>query len=127
MQKNKSIRSKQQTVLLVEDDLILNDAFTIMLGKMGFYVISAFNGKEALEQIELMSPDIILLDLLMPVMDGKEFLKKYKNVKSIPIIVFSNLDSKDDVGEALDLGASRYMLKAWASPQELARIINETI
>lgn len=127
MLKNNSPKTKKQTVLLVEDDVILNDAFTMMLDKMGFNVVPVFNGKEALDQIALKTPDIILLDLLMPVMDGKEFLRKYKNEKKIPIIVFSNLDSKDDVQEALDLGASRYMLKAWASPQELAQVISEMI
>lgn len=59
----------------------------------------------------------------MPVMDGKTFLKKFKNTKDIPIIVFSNLDAKDEIEEVLDLGATKYMLKAWANPKELIKII----
>jgi two-component system, OmpR family, response regulator VicR len=117
----------KKTVLLIEDETMLNDAFTILLSKNDFDTISAFNGKEALEILANTSPDIILLDLLMPVMDGRQFLAKYINSKKIPIIIFSNLDAKNDVQEALDLGATRYILKAWAAPKELVRIINDTI
>lgn len=117
----------KQTILLVEDDATLSDAFSIMLSKEGFDVVAAFNGKEALEKIKDKSVDLILLDLLMPVMDGREFLEVYENKNLIPIIVFSNLDAKNDVDEILKLGATRYMLKAWASPKELTKIIQDTI
>ena len=118
---------KKQTILLVEDDATLCDAFSILLSKEGFNVIIAYNGKEAIEKVENKSVDLILLDLLMPVMDGREFLEVFENKDSIPIIVFSNLDAKNDVDEILKLGASRYMLKAWASPKELTKIIQDTI
>lgn len=115
----------ENTVLLVEDDAILSDAFSMMLEKEGYKVQLAYNGKEALGILKKVTPNVILLDLLMPVMDGKEFLKNFRNTHNIPIIVFSNLDSKDDVQEILKLGASKYMLKAWATPQELVRIIKD--
>lgn len=117
----------KQTILLVEDDATLSDAFSIMLSKEGFEVVIAFNGQEALEKIKDKSVDLILLDLLMPVMDGREFLEVYENKNLIPIIVFSNLDAKNDVDEILELGVTRYMLKAWASPKELTKIIQDTI
>lgn len=118
---------KKQSVLLVEDDATLSDAFSIMLKVEGFDVQLAFNGQEALEKLKDKSVDLILLDLLMPVMDGREFLEIYDNKDQIPIIVFSNLDAKNDVDEILKLGATRYMLKAWASPKELTSIILDTI
>ncbi len=114
-------------VLLVEDDLSLSDAFSIMLTKQGYTVTCAFDGKEALEKLNIVTPDIILLDLLMPIMDGKEFLKQFSNTEHIPIIVFSNLDAKSEVHEVLQLGATRYMLKAWATPTELVRVVQDTL
>ncbi|MBL8122022.1 response regulator [Candidatus Saccharibacteria bacterium] len=118
---------KQQRVLLVEDDTALNDAFCILLQKNGYEVKTTFNGQEALEALGDFTPNIILLDLLMPVMDGKEFLRRYTNSDNIPIIIFSNLDTKSEVQEAIDLGATRYMLKAWATPHELLRVIQDTV
>jgi two-component system, OmpR family, response regulator VicR len=118
--------TKPKKVMIVEDDLSLNDAFSILLDKIGYDVIKAFNGKEALDLLQEQSPDIILLDLLMPVMSGKEFLVKYKNIEKIPIVILSNLDAKDEIEEVLELGATKYMLKAWATPTELMKLIDET-
>ncbi len=118
---------KVQHVLVVEDDPALSDAFSIVLRKEGYEVVVAFNGKEALQKVEGAMPDLILLDLLMPIMGGKEFLEKFENTNDIPVIVLSNLDTRSDIQEVLDLGASRYMLKAWASPNELVKLVKETL
>ena len=112
-------------ILLVEDDASISDAFSIVLDQEGYAVKTAYNGQDALSLLKAYQPDVILLDLLMPVMDGKAFLKKFANTGSIPIIVFSNIDSKSEVQEALSLGATRYMLKAWASQKQLVQMINE--
>jgi CheY-like chemotaxis protein len=114
-------------VLLVEDDVDVNDAFSVLLTKGGYEVLGAYNGKEALEKIPSFNPEVILLDLLMPIMDGNEFLRTYDNDDHIPIIVFSSLDSRTEVETALKLGATRYMLKAWATPEELFRMINDAV
>ena len=116
-----------QHVLVVEDDPALSDAFSIVLRKEGYQVTVAFNGKEALQKVDGSMPDLILLDLLMPIMGGKEFLEKFENTNDIPVIVLSNLDTRSDIQEVLDLGASRYMLKAWASPNELVKLVKETL
>ncbi len=118
---------KLQHILVVEDDPALSDAFSIVLRKEGYEVVVAFNGKEALQKVEGAMPDLILLDLLMPIMGGKEFLEKFNNTNDIPVIVLSNLDTRSDIQEVLDLGASRYMLKAWASPNELVKLVKETL
>lgn len=119
--------STKKTVLLVEDDAMLSDAFTLNFKKSDYDMIHAPNGKKALEILKDNKVDMILLDLLMPVMDGKEFLRQYDNSANIPIVVFSNIDSKDDVEEVLALGASRYMLKAWASPREIREVVASMI
>lgn len=118
-------KSVHKNILLVEDDASLSDAFSIILQQEGYEVTLAYDGKEALEKLKHYKPDLILLDLLMPVMDGKEFLKRFENPQGVPILVFSNLDAKDDVKEILELGADRYMLKAWATPKELVKIIRD--
>jgi len=117
----------RKKVLLVEDDNDINDAFYMLLTKGGYDVRQTYNGQEALENIPTFEPEIILLDLLMPTMDGNAFLKAFKNEKHIPVIVFSNVDSQREVNEALEHGATRYMLKAWATPDELFRVINDTV
>lgn len=119
--------SRLRRVLLVEDDRVLNNAFYTYLMAGGYEVCQAYNGKEALEKIPGFRPEIILLDLLMPVMNGNAFLKAFDNTEQIPIIVFTNLDSRSDVREALENGATRYMLKSWATPEELFRVINNTV
>jgi DNA-binding response OmpR family regulator len=119
--------TQKKTILVVEDDAALSDAFTIILSKDDFSVLRAYNGKEALDILSREQPDLILLDLLMPIMDGREFLRNFKNIHNIPVIVLSNLDTKSEIQEVMDLGASRYMLKAWASPRELIMLAHETI
>jgi len=114
-------------ILVVEDDEILSHALYTLLTRRGYNVVRAFNGKEALEKAAGFRPEIILLDLVMPIMGGMEFLRRFKNESHIPIIIFSSLDSPADVHEALRLGATRYMLKSWATPDELFRAINEVV
>ncbi len=114
-------------IMLVEDNVTLNDAFSMLMEKNGYEVKKARDGREALHIISEYKPDLILLDLLMPVMDGKEFLRTFENTDRIPIIVLSNLDTKAEVQEVMKLGASHYMLKAWASPKELTRVIEDSL
>lgn len=115
-------------ILIVEDDLALNEAFSTVLSKEGFRVSSAFNGQEAIDFMLRGSVDLVLLDIIMPVMDGVEFLRRVKGkALKIPIIVFSNLDGQNNVSEVYKLGATHYMLKAWASPKELVKIVKRTL
>lgn len=117
-------------VLIVEDDPDLNEAFKIVLSKEGYDVLTAFNGQEALGFLEEdePNPDIILLDLLMPVMSGEEFLREINDSGyKIPVVVFTNLDAQNDIAEVQRLGAQRYILKAWASPNDLVKIVKDTL
>jgi CheY-like chemotaxis protein len=116
----------KKRILVVEDDQALNDAFSIILAG-DYKVDTAFDGQEALDLVSKVDYDLILLDLLMPVMDGKAFLRAFKNDKKIPIVVFSNLDAKTDIEEVTQLGADRYMLKSWASPNELLRLVKDML
>ena len=115
-------------IMIVEDDLTLNEAYKTILEMSEYEVYTAFNGEEALALAELRHPTIIFLDLRMPVMDGIGFLQKYKPKEKHPdvrIVVFSNYDMQSEVDRAYELGAERYVLKAWASPKELLKIVQD--
>ena len=115
-------------ILVIEDEAFLNEAFVTILTKENYEVSSAFNGQEALDILKDKKVDLILLDLLMPTMSGIEFLRTYDaKAAGVPVIVFSNLDRQKDIDDVLELGATRYMLKSWASPKELARIVADTL
>lgn len=117
-------------ILVVEDDPDLAEAYRLILEQSDYEVALARNGEEALVQSNAQNPDLILLDLRMPVMTGVEFLKKY-NLHSehpgVKVIVFSNYDLQDEIDDAFKLGASRYVLKAWASPKELLQIVEDAL
>ncbi len=118
------------SILIVEDEPALNEAYQLVLKKAGYKVRAAYNGQEALAMTRSFEPDIILLDLRMPKVDGVSFLKQY-NIKDdhpqVQVIVFSNYDMQKEIDQAFDLGAKRYMLKAWASPKELLQIVESTL
>lgn len=119
---------KDLTVMIIEDEMVLNDAYAQVLTSAGIKLMRAYNGQEALDLLQDDTPDIILLDLRMPVMDGISFLKKIDPKATMPdtkIIVFSNYDDQKEIDEAFSLGAMHYMLKAWATPDELIKLIRE--
>lgn len=121
---------KNKTVLVVEDEQTLNEAYQIILRTAGYTVAIAFDGQEALEVAAKIDPDLILLDLRMPRMDGLEFLRHYnleQKHATVKIIVFSNYDMQKEIDEAYRLGATRYILKAWASPKELVQVVANTL
>ncbi|MDB5161237.1 MAG: DNA-binding response regulator VicR [Candidatus Saccharibacteria bacterium] len=117
-------------ILIVEDEKLLNEAYELVLKRGGFDVSVAFNGEEALDIVSQTKPDLILLDLRMPKMDGVAFLQKLKPADKYPdmkIIVFSNYDEQREIDEAFKYGATRYILKAWNSPSELIKVVKETL
>ena len=130
----KSTRSttatKKTTVLIVEDEQSLSEAYKMILRKAGYRVQVAFDGQEALEILSMEEPALILLDLRMPRMDGIEFLRSYnlrQEHPNVKVIVFSNYDMQKEIDEAYNLGADRYFMKALASPKELLQVVDHTL
>lgn len=125
--KSNEMTERKMNILIVEDDEDLNKAYGMIIASAGHEVSSAHDGKQALEMLgEGLSPDIIFLDLRMPVLDGIGFLKEYDTAANdATVVVFSNYDAQDEVDEAFELGAHRYVLKARAAPKELLRIISD--
>lgn len=117
-------------ILVVEDDKDLNFAYRLILERANHTVQSAFNGDEALKKLKDFDAQIILLDLLMPIKSGVEFLQSYDIVHEHPdvrILVFTNLDNAPEINEALKLGADKCIIKAWTSPQGLTKLIDNLL
>jgi len=116
-------------ILVVEDDKDLNAAYTIILKSEKHKVKSAFNGQEALEILSGYTPDLILLDLLMPIMGGLELLEKYKLSEhpGVKVLIFTNMENSPEVTKAYNLGATRCIIKSWTAPQNLSKVVNNSL
>lgn len=117
-------------ILIVEDDRDLNNAYCIILENAGHKIVSAFDGKQALNKSKSFEPDLILLDLLMPVMGGLEFLRHYdlqSKHDKVKVLIFTNMENSPEVSEAYKLGAHRCIIKSWTAPNNLARVISEAL
>ena len=117
-------------ILIVEDEPDLLDAYSMIMRHEGYEVSNACSGDEALKKAVEDEPDLILLDLRMPNKNGLDFLDEYRlmhNGQLAKIIVFSNLDTQTEIDKAYSLGADRYILKAWASPKELVKVVKDTL
>src|SRR5690242_8576736 len=102
----KGARERMARILVVEDDRDLNAAYQTILKKSGYTVGSALNGRDALDMVGGFKPDLILLDLLMPIMGGLEFLQNYNldQHDQVKVVIFTNMENSPEVTEAYDLG-----------------------
>jgi len=105
-------------ILVVEDEDMLRESYKMIISTEPYDLDVAKNGQEALDLCALKDYDLILLDLMMPVLDGVGFLKRFKNPNT-KVIILSNLSSSDTIEEALKLGAESNLVKAAMSPREL--------
>uniref|UniRef100_A0A7C3IJ35 Response regulator n=1 Tax=Gracilinema caldarium TaxID=215591 RepID=A0A7C3IJ35_9SPIR len=118
----------RKKILIVDDEQINLEFFDVMLSKLGFHVEKAENGLEALEKVRKFTPDLIILDNIMPKMSGWEVTKTIKNnpdyqaYKDIPIIMFSAMDDVKDKVEGFELGVDDYITKPYNFSEVLARI-----
>jgi DNA-binding response OmpR family regulator len=121
---------EKKKILIIEDDSILQEALLEFLTAEGFETISALDGEEGVKIGKEKKPDLILLDIVLPKMDGYEVLKAMKadeSTKKIPIILLTNLGSLNDVQKALDLGATTYLIKADYKLEEVTKKIKEVL
>jgi DNA-binding response OmpR family regulator len=121
---------KKIQLLLVEDDTFLSNIYKTKFEMEGFEVITAMDGETGLALAKSKKPAIILLDILLPKMDGFTVLKELKNdnaVKNIPVILLTNLGQKDDVNKGLELGAVDYLIKAHFKPSETVEKVRKVI
>ena len=118
-------------ILIIEDELPLREAFAFLLKSEGYEVEVAENGKVGLEKLKTFQPDIILLDLLMPVMNGIEFLKAQSKVRDTEIhyktLVLSNLSDPMTRDDIRDFHVAGVAMKADLSPAELAATVKKLV
>ena len=122
--------TKQVYVLVVEDDNFLANIYKTKFEMEGFKVSVSENGEIALTDIKRKKPDIILLDILLPKMDGYTVLENFKKdpeLKQIPVIMLTNLGQKDDVEKGLSMGAVDYLIKAHFKPSETVAKVKKAL
>jgi DNA-binding response OmpR family regulator len=107
--------------LIVDDDLVLADVLSFTLRRAGFLVITAHDGQAALDTWQAESPDLIVLDLNLPKIDGLTVCQRIREKTSTPIIILSVRGEDDDVVQALELGADDYITKPFSPRQLVAR------
>jgi len=109
-------------ILVIEDDKFLRELISQKLIKEGYSIAEAVDGEKGVESTKKEKPDLILLDLILPGIDGFEVLSRIKSnpvSAQIPIIILSNLGQKDDIERGLKMGAVDYLIKAHFTPDEI--------
>ena len=117
-------------ILVAEDDRLLRKAAEMALKRHGYTVLTAADGEEALQAARSVLPDLILLDLIMPKLNGFDVLQALKKdapTAHIPVIILSNLGQDRDVQQAMDAGAAAYFIKTDLSLQALVQRVEETL
>ncbi len=117
-------------ILFIEDEPTLQKTFGEILKPEGYEVIPALDGEMGLRLAKNKKPDLILLDLILPKVNGFEVLKKLKaevETKDIPVIVLTNLEGIGDIDKAIELGATTYLIKADYSLEEVVEKIKKAL
>ena len=119
-------------ILLVEDEPFLSGMYQTKLKLEGFDVATAADGEDALQKMKAVAYDLILLDIMMPKLNGFAVLKEMRSDKSsplatVPVIMLTNLGQKSDLEQAMQLGANDYIVKAHFTPAEVVTKIKALI
>ena len=119
-----------QKILFIEDEGALQKVVSEVLTQEGYKVISALDGEKGLADAKALHPDLILLDLILPKVDGFAVLKKLKEdqgTEDIPVIVLTNLETAKDIEKILTLGATTYLVKANYKLEDVVKKIKEVL
>ncbi len=117
-------------ILFVEDESALQKTFGDILKREGYEVVSAMDGELGLKLAKSKKPDLILLDLILPKMDGFGVLEKIKEdpeTKEIPVIILTNIGRMEEISRALELGAKTYLVKANYTLQEVVEKVKKAL
>ena len=124
------MNDQPRRILVAEDDRFLRKAAEMALKRRGYTVLTASNGEEALRTAQSVLPDLVLLDLIMPKLNGFDVLqalKKEAPTAHIPVIILSNLGQERDVQQAMEAGAAAYLIKTDLSLQALVERVEEAL
>lgn len=118
------------TILIAEDDPLMSRLYQKIFTFEGYNVVMAHDGQEGLDQARAIKPTLVMLDVMMPKMNGLEVLEKLKSdpeMKSIPVVMLTNLAGQQDAEAALAKGAVKYIIKSEHEPKEVADMIKEVL
>lgn len=121
-------QASKKLILVAEDDQFYANIYKVKLTKEGYQVVLASDGEQTLKAARLKKPDLILLDLIMPVKDGFETLKELRgdsNLRGVKVVVLSNLGQDEDIKKVRELGATDYLVKTNISIQKVIDKIKE--
>ncbi len=124
-----------KNILIVEDDEFFRSLLSEKFSSEGFTVAKTVNGKEGIEKIKEIKPDLVLLDLLLPDVDGVNFdgfkvlssLKEDSATSSIPVIILSNLGQQEDIEKGVKLGAVDFLIKSQFDPDEIVQKVKKIL
>ncbi len=119
-----------KTILFIEDEEALQKSISVMLKKDGYEVLSAMDGETAVKYAKEKEYDLVLLDLILPKLNGFEILKELKSdekKKDIPVLIVTNLETSADIQKALDLGATNYLVKSNYNLDEIIKKIKSAL
>ncbi len=117
-------------ILLIEDDPFLVDIYMTKLKEAGFEVESVGDGDAVLMKVKEWKPDLLLLDIVLPHLDGWEIIGQIRGLealKNLKVIILSNLGQKNEVAKGLELGAVKYLIKAHYTPAEIVGEIRKIL
>jgi DNA-binding response OmpR family regulator len=114
----------KQTILIVDDEKRMVSLLQSYLTQEGYRVVTAYNGREALEAADNEAPDLVILDIMMPEMNGYEFMRTHRAAKDTPIIMLTAKVADDDKVVGLELGADDYVTKPFKPRELMARVRN---
>ncbi len=120
------MNKNKKKILIIEDDVFLSNIYNKKFSLEGFEVFLATDGEKGLELIKQKMPDIVLLDIMLPKMNGFEVLEevnKDEELKKIPIILLTNINQQEDIKRAYDLGVEDYIIKTFFTPNEVVEKI----
>ena len=123
-------KNKKTKVLIIEDDSYISDMYRIKLESENFEVLIAKDGIIGIKTMEKQKPDIVLLDIVMPKVDGfsvLKIIKKNQELKEIPVVLLTNLSQKENVERGFELGADSYIIKAHFTPSEVVEKIKNIL
>ena len=119
-----------KNILLIEDDPFLVDIYAFKLKEVGFSLEVATKGEEALRKLRERKYHLLILDIVLPQVDGWEILREIKSdkkLKDIKVIILSNLGQKEEVEKGIKLGANKYLIKAHYTPSEVIKEVKKIL
>lgn len=121
---------KKTKILIVEDERMLADMYGTKFTMEGFEIVKAYDGADGLEKARAEQPDFILLDIIMPKLDGFAVLKELRNdpkLKNTPVLMLTNLGQDDDIKKGKELGAEDYFVKSNHTPADVVMKVKELL